>query len=182
MEQEKTPVHAQVREIVSGTIKDTNRIERFVYCITNYSKQYNINPVILTKRIRTESRFNALAMGDYDGLEFQSYGCSQIKVKYFSHLLYLIDNGNLGRYLKKREKEGKQIEFARYFLRIGYSVEMHALILSNYLDKYSNNYIKAISGYGFGLSHPSHKRLLENTNLIWDENKWYYRFIREAFK
>jgi hypothetical protein len=156
------PARETVRDIIESCLSDEVLIKRYEETIKKYSDQYNIDPLILARRIRTESRFNPFAKGDYVDGKYESFGPMQIKTKYFSHLLYRVDNGELGKYLKEREKKGLSINYERYMCRIAYGVESGCIIISNYLSKYGGCYIKAIGAYGYGSSHPIFKKILRD--------------------
>jgi len=169
-----------VRDIIKTCIKDEATIKRYENVINLYSSNYGIDPLILAKRIRTESRFNPFARGDYDGTNYQSYGPLQIKTKYFAHLLYQVDGGELGKYLKAREKSGLPINHARYMARIGYGVECGCIIISNYLAKYQGCYIRAIAAYGYGMNHEIFKKINQDPGYALNTNNKSAFFIRES--
>lgn len=129
----------KVKEIINRNA--TEHSERYYECIIKYSKQYHLDPVIIAKQIETESHFNHLAVS-----RKEAYGCSQIRVKYWDHLLYLIDNGNLGRYLRQKPTK---ICHIRYFFRIGYCIEVQSYIMSYLLKKYGS-YELALVAYLHG--------------------------------
>jgi len=169
-----------VREIIESCSLNDHLTKRYIDVISKYSKAYNIDPLILARRIRTESRFKHDARGDYDGTNYQSHGPLQIKTKYFAHLLYQVDGGELGKYLKAREKSGLPINHARYMARIGYGVECGCIIISNYLAKYQGCYIRAIAAYGYGMNHEIFKKINQDPGYALNTNNKSAFFIRES--
>jgi hypothetical protein len=150
-------IYANVKSYVSKYVQDKQLCRRYITVITNCAKTYGIKPMVIAKRIKKESCFYPEAKGDWTGEVYESFGPMQIKPKYFSHLLYFVDNGKLGAYIRKRR-------------------------ISNYLEHYDGSYEKAISAYGFGMSHPSHKKVVKDPDIVYDTNLKYYGFVRECLE
>ena len=172
-----------VREIIESCLTDEKLISRYEETIKKYSVQYGVDELFLGRRGRTESRFDPFAEGDKNSNGVPvSFGSFQIKTNYFNHLLFYVDHGQLGKYLKEREAKGLPIDYSRYYKRIGYNTEMACIIFSNYLHKYDGCYVKTASAYGFGSAHPSHKAVMKNPDIVWDTNIKYYGFIRDSLR
>lgn len=122
---------------------------RYANVIQKYSKKYNLNSDIITRQIYKESNFKRMA-ASYKIIngkrEYIAHGPSQIRPIMWNHLLYIIDNGRLAKYVRNKSLSDQ----IKYFNRIGYSVEMHCMIMRYLLDKYNGDYKLSLLAYWAG--------------------------------
>jgi hypothetical protein len=107
--------------------------------IVSYSRKYNLPVMMVNRVIKTESSYRHDVINKYSGC----IGLGGINAILWSHLLFKVDNGDLGKYLLKTGKTN----YARYFKRIGYNVEATCIILSNYYYTY-NDWTNTLIKYG----------------------------------
>lgn len=113
--------------------------KRIVLVVIAMAHKYKIDYLNFSKQLNTESDFYYKAKSSYGAL-----GIGQIVPCHWDHLLYKVDGGKLGKYLLRRNTKNTD----KYFYRIGYSVEMAAIIMSNYIAKYGC-WEKALLMYGY---------------------------------
>ena len=118
-------------EYVYNTVKKYNEkhSERYTFCIIYYSAKYDLDPKIVTRLIREETHFKHGKISPVG-----ARGAGQVRPAIWSHLLYRIDCGDLGRYIiKQKIKDTK-----RFYHRIGYGIELSCIVLKHYLDKHGS--------------------------------------------
>jgi soluble lytic murein transglycosylase-like protein len=103
-------------------------IARYIEVIYHRARQYGLDPLLIAKQINVEShfcwwRFTAVA-----------YGPMMVSPRYWSHVLYLVDSGKLGKHLLKQDKP----DYRKYLKRIDYNIEAGCYIMSNLYAKYGN--------------------------------------------
>ena len=116
------------RFIARQTLKESGMV--------NWKKSYKIDIVTNNELIETNRRVFAM-------------GASQITI-HWSHLLYYIDDGKLGKHLKNKEIKGIRFDVSRYYYKIPYSIEMQCYIMSNLMDRYDNHLPTALISYWAG--------------------------------
>ena len=112
--------------------------DRVWHCISKYSKQYQLCPYLLSRQIAVESDYYHTAKSSKGAL-----GLGQIMPNHWGHVLYIVDDGKLGKYLLRKKK----IDHSRYFLRVAYNVEATAIIMRSLINKHGN-YATAYLYYG----------------------------------
>ena len=117
-----------VRYVNDNTVcfTDSYRVRLLEVIIIN-SRKYDLPAYLFARQLWVESRFKQFA--------FSSASCrgiGQIDDRYWSLLLYRVDNGELGRYLLRKNITN----YTRFYYRIGYSVEMAAMIMRYLMDKF----------------------------------------------
>ena len=185
--------HQDIYDIVSKNINSQKQskswvkydkkaiITRYTNVIIKLSKKYsNIDPVVITRIIRTESCFKFWAKGDYWGKKYYSFGPGQIQPRFWSHLLYKVDNSSLGRHLNDRKRKGLPIDYSRYLRRIGYGVEMVYLIVSYLHDKTDGCYEMILTAYGHGWNTKRFKQVQRDPIIVYDKNLKYFSYVRRA--
>jgi hypothetical protein len=113
--------------------------DRKLVCVYQYSDKYDIPPVILHNLIMAESSYRHWVKNRYTG----ALGLGQILPKWWTHILYHIDDGELGNHIKNKNIKHTD----RYFLRIGYNIEASALILRHFRDT-QGDFSNALRVYG----------------------------------
>jgi len=136
-------------ELVSEYDKDN--AERITFCIEYYSFMYDLDSGIVARLIEQETHFNRFKISSVG-----ARGIGQIRPEVWSHLLYRIDSGNLGRHIREKNITNT----ARYYHRFGYGIEMTCIILKHYLDKYKS-YELALLYY----------HMSRNSQYFWDLRK-----------
>ena len=106
-------------------------------CITNYARQYGINPLMLARLGKTESSFRHTLVNQYS----RCTGIYQISPKWWSHLIYKVQDG---RYATRAMNE----PHAKFLKFIAVNTEIACIILSNYITKYDGDYKKALLVFG----------------------------------
>jgi len=96
---------------------------------------------LITAQGWVESHFDRKAES-----EVGAQGIWQLMTNSWTHLLWYIDNGDLGRYLNKNPHIK---DYKRYFQRIRYNAEMNSMIWEYLLDLTENNTNLALVGYGY---------------------------------
>ena len=107
-------------DVSDSRARDTDRI---VDCIIEYSTQYNVCPITMSKLAKAESDYRFWRKNEYTGC----LGLFQISPRWWELLLYRIDHGKLGKYIKKNNITNTE----KYYFRIGYNTEMACYIISN---------------------------------------------------
>ena len=108
-------IEQQMIEQSVTTPAATNNIDRKIFCIIKYCNQYSAPIKHITRLIRIESSFKRTAYNKSSSAR----GLGQHLSYYWKPLLYKVDDGNLGRHIKKNYISNT----AKYWFRISYSVE-----------------------------------------------------------
>jgi len=103
-------------------------ITRYIETIYHRARQYGLSPLLIAKQINTESHFR------WWEETHCSSGPAMISPRDWSHVLYLVDNGKLGKYLLTK----KTPDYRKYFKRIDYGVESCCYIMASLYKKYGN--------------------------------------------
>lgn len=93
---------------------------------SKYLKDTAIEPIHIARQARAESNFKFWAKSHK-----QAYGMWQIQPRWWSHLLYQVDNNSLVHKLHRTNFEGH----IKYFYYIGHNSEMNAMIMKDYLKQ-----------------------------------------------
>ena len=142
---------------VTNEIRITDKnAERYTQCIYKYSDKYGLDPILIARQIYKESRFKHTASNKWG-----AFGPMQVRVKFWKHVLYRIDNGDLGKYLLSRAT----IDHSRYFKRIGYGIESGCYIMSHASKKYKS-YPLALVSYWTGGSSDIFKRAVNDSDYL----------------
>ena len=92
--------HAYVKHwIINKGLSYVNeaRATRYADVIMANSEKYDLPFMALTRQVWEESRFKYWAKSSAGAV-----GPMQVTPKFWSHILYIIDNGNLGKRLKRK--------------------------------------------------------------------------------
>ena len=116
---------------------------RYADVVVKFSMKYRLDPVIVSGVIRAESDYRWWKKSHKDGKPF-AYGPMGV-TEFWNHVLYIVDNGRLGRKLKKMIAEGKEIDHTKYFMRIGYGVEAGCIVLRWYIDYAGHLYLGLVA-------------------------------------
>ena len=131
-----------INERVAKYWKNYEIRQRITECIVYYSAMYSLDPLFVARLFEIESSFRYNKVNTNTGCR----GLGQVDPTQWAHLLYYIDNGELGRYLKKKNITNKQKLYS-YFDRIGYGTQTSCKILRHYLDAYEEDLIKTMYVY-----------------------------------
>ena len=123
--------------------------DRYVDVIYKYSGEYGLDPLLIARQVWYESRFKWYAYN-----VIGAYGPMQIRPKFWSHILYHVDDGKLGMYLLKKESP----KYHRYFMRIGYGVEAGCMIMAHLKKLNDYDYRLALIEYWAGRQSDYYKR------------------------
>ena len=89
--------------------------QRIKYCTKKYSRKYKLPAKLIFNIIKVESgfRYYVISCRRSRYAWKKAYGLMQIKPYFHGHLLYIVDNGNLGKKLLNQKKPNHK----KYFLR-----------------------------------------------------------------
>ena len=123
-----TPWDRAEQIVLNGTKNySTPYRRRVLNCILRYGWKYQLPLDLWAKQIEVESDFNRFAYSSA-----RCRGLSQISDRHWRHMLYRIDNGRLGRHIKRRGITNP----TKYYYRIGYSLDMGGAIMRTLWDRY----------------------------------------------
>ena len=123
--------------------------ERYAAVIYQYSGDYGLEPMRIAKQVWTESRFKWYAYNSAG-----AYGPMQIRPKFWSHILYRVDDGKLAKMLLNSDKP----EYKKYFMRIGYGVEAGCIIMAYLKKRNDYDYRMALVEYWAGSSSEEYSK------------------------
>lgn len=172
------PVQLQYMPVKAGRERILNKIkkyqpenaERITDVYIDVSHRYGIPVDYLERQGWFESRYDRLRRGDGG----ESYGIHQIKIKYWSHVLYEIKDKYVKNEIENCRKSGKPVQHEKLMQYIGGGIESAAYILSNYYRRYGT-WEAAFFAYACGTSHRSMAKVIENKNHAY-ANK-YFRYV-----
>lgn len=153
----------EYREYIAGRIAEV---------ATNVCDIYQLDLKVFIKHMKKESRFRYWCYNSKGAV-----GLMQPLPQWHSGKLYVIQNGDLGKYLLKRKREGKPINHIRYFKRINYNLHVAGLLYRQWLKKYNENYSHMLATYLAGHSHPLARKLRKNNDVLSQDIR-LYRDIR----
>lgn len=114
--------------------------ERIRNRIQFYAYLYDHPVKIVGRMAATESGFRYYAISKW----YKARGLFQVRNSW-DHVLYIIDNGKLGKKLSEMENPNH----AKYWLRIGYNIE-GAMYILRYLKKKYGTYPLSLTAYNHG--------------------------------
>ncbi len=165
---ERKAIHILIRD----TVNENERIQppfkkatiaRYLHCLYKYTKQHDLTPyrMQLALQIKEESHFYYGAIGD----NWCSFGSAQINPFFAKDKIQLLDNGELGKHINKRIKQGKKIYYSIYLRKIGYNLELQCMIMRDYLKQY-NDYPLSLLAYNMGQNSIGFKKYRTNAMLF----------------
>lgn len=140
---------------------------------TNVCDIYQLDLKIFIKHMERESRFRYWAVSHRGAI-----GLMQVQPYWHSGKLYKIENGDLGRHLLKRKREGKLICHERYFKRIGYNLRVAGYLYRMWLDKYEQKYSFMLASYFNGHNNSWSRKLRAKPELLYNVECRLFRDIR----
>ncbi len=147
-------------EYVYGSVSKYNpkQAPRITEAVLKYSNEYGLDIKKFTDLGEWESGWNPHIISKKGAI-----GLYQIVPRHHGEKISLVDNGRLGRDLRKRGV-GK-VHRRKYFFRIGYNVQMGAMHLRYLLNLYRGDYVKAFVVYNHGFSHRLTKEHVKNEDF-----------------
>jgi hypothetical protein len=115
--------------------------QRLCDAILFYGWKYQLPLYLWAKQIHVESRFNRHAVSSAN-----CRGLTQIG-RYWMYVFYRVDNGRLGRYLKRKGRT----DLTRYYHRVGYNLDAGGYIMRKLINKHGCHKI-ALLRYGYKTS------------------------------
>ncbi len=118
--------------------------DRYTDVILKNAKQYDLDERYLVEQIENESRFNWNAVS-----HMGARGSMQVIPKMHNKKIYAVDGGKLGKELSRRGIWNVS-QMHKYYHRISYGIEMGCMHMRWLLDRFGQDYEKALAGYVHG--------------------------------
>lgn len=150
---------------------DKKTSKRIADVVKRDSFKYRLPGKWIANQIEVEGQFYPRAKSHKDAI-----GLMQIRWFYYTNKLYKLDNGKLGKHLRRRRRQGKPVYYTRYFKRIGYNIEMGCDIMSDLIKKY-DNYGLALIAYVAGESSDRFRACRKNPEMVTN-----YRYVRRIMR
>ena len=127
--------------------------QRITYLVMKYCTKRKLCPQAYARLLWKESRMIGTKTSYRDGKPL-AYGIAQINIKYWEHLFYHADGK---RYARRLLSNPAYITTVIYYL--GANIDVSTQILRHYLDRYNQDYAKALTAYYAGPSSRAMRRL-----------------------
>ena len=153
--------------------------------IIRISDEINVDSYLIARQCYKES-FMIHWKRSYRNGKPLAWGLFMIQPKYWSHLLYTIQDNSLGAYLMNNPHKNPN----KYLLRIGYNIDVYSIVFKYYIDMFNGDLGKAYTAYYAGENSKEMKRYLkgksnhyvddilngniENKIKTVNGNKWHY--------
>ena len=123
--------------------KDENIVRRITESIVYYSAMYKLDSLFMARLFEIESSYRYYKVHP----KSLCVGLGQVNPDFFRHVLYYVDGGKLGTYLKKKNITNTD-RIDGYFKRIGYGTESSCIIIRDFLNSYDGDLVKSMYIYG----------------------------------
>ena len=131
--------------------------KRIADVIIKTSEKYNLDAYMVARQCYKESFMLRWKRSKNSKTgEVVAWGLFMLRPKYWSHLLYRVDDGKLGKYILENPEQDPN----RFFLRIGYNAEMYGLTITHFLNKNDGDMGKALTSYYAGKNSTEMKSYL----------------------